>query len=183
MKLEELGPFPAELPVVIYDKTFFYPFMITSVVLDGPTYERMIEEAMGSNKALFIATSGSAKNLPNTHGVIAVPVRKVALSAGQIKVLLQGVSKGIARDYQITKRIATVEVVGQKNYNKIETSALASLLKERLQELSDLTSSIPQELIEPLETNANPYRFADLISSIIKIDNATAYRLFKIDDI
>ncbi len=60
---------------------------------------------------------------------------------------------------------------------------IISVLNEKLQQLSKIQNQIPQDLLKTVSETNEPYRVADLISSLLKLNKNISYNIFKEQDI
>jgi len=197
MQLNNYEPFPTTLPIIVEDSTFLYPFMITPLFLtrkediDAATY------AMENNSLVFITTTKEGhegarefKDI-NRVGVIGSIMRKVPIPDGRVKVLFQGLGKGqivsdnlnVVETDELIFQTATIDIIKNREYDEIKINAIISILNEKLQQLSKIQNQIPQDLLKTVSETAEPYRVADLISSLLKLNKSVSYNIFKEQDI
>ena len=192
MQLSNYEPFPTQLPIIIEDNMFLYPFMISPIFLTNQEDIDAATYAMEKNSLLFLTTTkegfeGSrADEDINMIGVIGSIMRKVHIPDGRVKILFQGLAKG-----EISSTIesitidessfqgATVELIKNETYNELKIKALVDVLNEKLQLLSKIYNSIPQDLLKTISETDEPYRIADLVSSLLKISKTEAYDIYK----
>jgi ATP-dependent Lon protease len=186
MKLSDYEEFPAILPVIVEDEIFLYPFMISPIFLTNQKDIDAATYAMDNNSLVFVASSIEGKegsrDLQNvySYGVIGSIMRKVHMPDGRVKILFQGLSRGrISQVIGGDINQAMIEQVHIQSYNKLKVDALMSVLKENIKSLSSVNSQFPSDLLKTLDENEEPNRIADLISSMLKLDKPTAYKLYK----
>jgi len=190
MQLSDYEPFPNTLPIIIEDNIFLYPFMINPMFLTHKEDIDSVILAMENNSLVFVTSTKIGKE--NTRsadaifefGVIGSIMRKVNLPDGRVKILFQGLTRGKLSSSSIEKYPnSLIEIVENRDYDESRIYAVMDLLREKMQELSSLNSSFPQDLLRTLNDNKDPYRVADLVSSMLKIDKDMAYKLYTEDDI
>jgi len=192
MQLSNYEPFPTQLPIIIEDNMFLYPFMISPIFLtdrediDAATY------AMERNSLLFLTTTkegfeGSrAKEEIHEIGVIGSIMRKVHIPDGRVKILFQGLAKGeiwsnmekIDLD-ELSFQSSMINLIENENYNELKIQALIGVLNEKLHLLSKIHNNIPIDLLKTISETDEPYRIADLVSSLLKISKTEAYDIYK----
>ncbi len=185
MQLSDYEAFPNILPIVVEDNIFLYPFMINPMFLskqediDAATY------AMENNSLLFVASSREGHEGERgfdsiyKHGVVGSVMRKVQMPDNQVKILFQGLARGVisqSKDNKYPK--AMVNLVANKSYDKVRVEALLDMLRSKMRQLSSINSSFPTDLLRTIDENSEPHRITDLISSMLKIDKAEAYKLY-----
>lgn len=196
MQLSNYEPFPTQVPVVIEDNLFLYPFMISPVFLSKKEDIDAVTYAMEKNSLILLTTTkegfeGSRID-DDVHriGVIGSVMRKVNLSDGRVKILFQGLAKG-----EIDAPLETMEMedavfqsslvrlIEQASYDVLKIQALSDILNEKIKMLSKVNNSIPSDLLKTISETDNPYRMVDLISSLLKLTKTEAYELYAQSDI
>jgi len=199
MQLSNYEPFPTQLPIIIEDNLFPYPFMITPIFLDKQEDINAATYAMEKNSLIFLTTTqeGSEGLREEEHlnpiGVIGSIMRKVNMPDGRVKVLFQGVAKGelaskitrvtIEDEENMEFQSAMINLIENKEYDELRVLALIDLLNEKLKLLSKVNSNIPSDLLKTISETNEPYRVADLISSLLKISKSQAYEIYAEENI
>ncbi|HIM93960.1 MAG TPA: endopeptidase La [Campylobacterales bacterium] len=196
MQLSNYEPFPTQLPLIIEDDIFLYPFMISPIFLKEQKDIDAATFAMEKNSLLFLTTtkdgSEGTRELDsiNKVGVIGSIMRKVHIPDGRVKILFQGLAKGeIAMPIEDIEfeslgfQSSLVNLIENREYSALKIEALISILNEKLQVLSKIYGNIPSDLLKTIAETDEPYRIADLVSSILKITKTEAYEIYKLEDI
>ncbi len=192
MQLKDYNKFPTELPILVDDELFFYPFMISPIFLTEKSDIDAVNRAMSENSLLFVTTTKPGHEEKRGFedifevGVVGSIMRKVDLNDGRIKVLFQGLAKAkIVDNKNIRDGVlsATIDIINNDSYQSIKIDALTGLLREKVRQLSQLTSTIPSDLVKTIEESTEPHRIADLISSMINLDKNEAYKLYTKENI
>jgi len=192
MQLSNYEPFPTQLPIIIEDNLFLYPFMISPIFLtkkediDAATY------AMEKNSLIFLTTTKDglegSRELEdiNEIGVIGSIMRKVHIPDGRVKILFQGLAKGeinsLIEDINIEDTLfqsATINLIENEFYEEIKVTALIGVLNEKLKKLSKIQNHIPSDLLKTISETDEPYRIADLVASLLKISKTDSYEIYK----
>jgi len=186
MQLSDYEEFPTVLPIIIEDELFLYPFMISPIFLNNQKDIDAVTYAMENNSLVFITSSVDGKEGSRdlqdvyAYGVIGSIMRKVNMSDGRVKILFQGLTKGrISEVLDSDINQAMIEQVEMQSYNPLKVDALMNILKENIKTLSSINSSFPADLLKTIDDNEDPNRIADLISSMLKLEKAIAYKLYK----
>jgi len=196
MQLSNYEPFPTQVPIIIEDELFLYPFMISPIFLtkkediDAATY------AMEKDSLILLTTTKEgfegSRDEENIHkiGVIGSIMRKVNIPDGRVKILFQGLAKGeIVSELErvevddISFQSAMVHLLENKSYDELRTNALIEVLNEKIKLLSKVNNSIPSDLLKTISETDNPYRTVDLVSSLLKLSKSEAYALYANADI
>lgn len=191
MELDNYDAFPQELPLIIEDEVFLYPFMIAPLFLSDNKNLEAVENAIDNNKLVIVAVSKSGKESDNRTqdsfydvGVIGNIMRKVSLPDGKIKVLFQGLAKGKITDFkEKTPSLCQVDILESKVYNHESVSTIIDVLRENVKKLSKLNPKFPSDLIKTIDENDDAIRIADLISSVLKLKKDEAYKLFSLENV
>jgi len=196
MQLSNYEPFPTQIPVVIEDSLFLYPFMISPIFLSKKEDIDAVTYAMEKNSLILLTTTKEgfegSRDEENIHkvGVIGSIMRKVNIPDGRVKILFQGLAKGKMHteleeivEEEITFQSSLVNVIEPQSYDELKIQALIEVLNEKMQLLSKANSNIPTDLLKTISETDNPYRIVDLVSSLLKLSKTDAYRMYEIDDV
>lgn len=185
MQLSNYGAFPATLPIVVEDDLFLYPFMISPIFLTHQKDIDAADDAMENNSLLFVTSSVAGKEGSRDFesmykvGVIGSIMRKVHIPDGRVKILFQGLARGIIlQEAEGPFNRAVIDIVKQEEYEKLKVDALMDILRDKVKQASTLSSRFPADLVRTIEENDEPSRIADLVSSMLKLDKETAYALY-----
>ncbi len=196
MQLSNYEPFPTELPVIIEDDLFLYPFMISPVFLTNAEDIEAVNFAMEKNSLIFLTTTKEgeegSREEENLHriGVIGSIMRKVNIPDGRVKILFQGMARGeLIGDLETIKledktfQNSMVHLLENKKYDELKISALVEILNEKIKLLSKVNNNIPADLLKTITETDDPYRIVDLVSSLLKLSKTDAYELYANDDV
>ncbi len=185
MQLSDYEKFPTTLPVIAEDEFFFYPFMISPIFLASQQDIDAVTEAMENNSLLFIASTQSGKEGERDFeslyalGVVGNIMRKVQMPDGRIKILFQGLARAQIVEPVSEKPLkAIISIVENDAYDGTRITALLDMLRAKIKQLSQMNSTIPTDLVKTIEENSEPYRIADLVSSMLTIQKEDAYKLY-----
>ena len=177
--------FPAQLPVIVEDELFLYPFMITPLFLSDEENIEALNLALESQSPILVvpakAQNEGARKFDAVYdaGVIGTVMRRVPLPDGRVKILFQGTSKGriISKVGQKPLR-AVVDVLHEKRPENTKSDALLTVLREKVRDLAALSHFFPPDLLKTIEESAEPSRVCDLILSSLRLKKKTAYEFF-----
>lgn len=175
--------YPAELPILVEDELFLYPFMITPIFLNDLANIKALDAALKNETMIFVAPSKfeGARGFDEIYdcGVIGTVMRKVPLPDGRIKILFQGYAKG-----KIIKRIAAkplramIDIILQENASGAKNDALLAVLKEKVKALANISHYFSPDLLRTIEEGTDSARICDLILNTIRVKKQTAYEFF-----
>ena len=177
--------FPAQLPVIVEDELFLYPFMITPLFLSDEENIEALNSALESQSPILVvparAQNEGARKFDAVYdaGVIGTVMRRVPLPDGRVKILFQGTSKGriVSKVGQKPLR-AVVDVLHEKRPENTKSDALLTVLREKVRDLAALSHFFPPDLLKTIEESAEPVRVCDLILSSLRLKKKTAYEFF-----
>jgi len=185
MKLSDYNSFPTDLPIIVEDELFLYPFMISPIFLDDEENIEAVDKALKDNSLILICSAKiGQENLRDFEaiykaGVVGTVMRKVALPDGRVKILFQGMAKGkIVVQKSLKPLSATVELIEDHMEKTPKSDAIMSVLKEKVKGLSAVSPLFPPDLLKTIEENSDINRVCDLISSAMKLKKDQAYELF-----
>ncbi len=191
MELDNYEAFPQNLPLIIEDEIFLYPFMIAPLFLGDEVNLAAVENAIENNKLVIVAVSkagreGEPRAKDNFYdvGVVGNIMRKVSLPDGKIKVLFQGLVKGRIQDFkEEIPDECFVDVLEAKPFTQDSIKTIIDVLREQVKKLSKINPKFPADLIKTIDENDDPVRIADLISSVLRVKKDEAYKLFAESDV
>ncbi len=185
MQLSDYEQFPTTLPIIAEDSFFFYPFMISPIFLSSQQDIDAVTEAMEHDSLLFVASTQSGKEGERdfeslyVYGVVGNIMRKVQMPDGRIKILFQGLARAqIVEPESEAPLKALISIVENRPYDTSRVSAILEMLRAKIKQLSQMNSTIPADLVKTIEENSEPYRIADLVSSMLTIQKDDAYKLY-----
>ena len=91
---------PTEIPIIVEDELFLYPFMITPLFLSDEENLHALDLAMQRETSVLVVPSkpqqDGARDFNSIYdaGVIGTIMRRVPLPDGRVKILFQGIDKG-----------------------------------------------------------------------------------------
>ena len=192
MELKNYESFPNKLPIIVENDIFLYPFMIAPIFLSDETNINAVKYAIDNNTLVLVTLSKPGFEDDDTNsedsfydvGVIGNIMRKVTLPDGRIKVLFQGLEKGVIKEFeQGNINFALTDVLKIKPVQEQNIGAIIDILREDIRKLSKISSKFPADLIKTIDENNDPVRIADLISSVMRLKKSDAYKLFKEEDV
>lgn len=185
MKITDYTAFPADIPIVVEDNLFLYPFMISPLFLADEGNIRAANEALEHNSLVMVCTAkvggeqGRDFNAIYPAGVIGSIMRKVELPDGRVKILFQGMQKGkILKELGSMPLRATIDLIQTQRSEAMKVEAALSVLREKITQLSSLSGQFPPDLLKTVEENSDVNRIIDLIASTMKLKKEQAYKLF-----
>lgn len=185
MKLSDYDSFPTDLPIIVEDEMFLYPFMISPIFLNDDENIEAVNKAIQNNTLIMVCSAKKGEEGKRDFeaiydaGVIGSIMRKVSLPDGRVKILFQGMAKGkILVQKSLSPLVATIELISSDIESSPKTDAIMSVLKEKVTALSHVSNYFPPDLLKTIEENSEISRVCDLVSSAMKLKKDQSYSLF-----
>lgn len=189
MKLSNYGEFPANIPVIVEDELFLYPFMISPLFLSDDENIAAATKAIEENTLVIVCPSKESHEAERTvdaiynAGVVGSIMRKVALPDGRVKVLFQGLARAkILNEVSAKPLIANVDILKGEDTHSLKTDALLEIVREKVRLLSGISNYFPADLLKTIEENHDYNRIIDLVCSTVKLKKEQAYTMFVEED-
>lgn len=182
---------PQTLPLLPVRDIVVFPYMIIPLFVGRESSIRSVEDALAKNRLIFLASQKdiSEENpTPDTiypTGTIAMIMRMRKLSDGRIKILIQGVSKGVIKSF--SKSNPSFEVAVEKLedtviQNPAETEPLIRTAKESIEKIIALGRPLSPDILLVLDDVSDPGKVADLIASNLGVKVQDAQRVLETQD-
>lgn len=175
----------ANLPIIVEDELFLYPFMITPIFLSDEKNIKALDMAINDNSAVMVVCSKLANSGERDfesiyeYGVIGNVMRRVAMPDGRVKILFQGLSRGkITQPISSDPLIAQIQSVGLEEFESSKIEAGLNVLKESVKSLSLLNHFFPPDLLRAIDDSNEASRVCDLVCSALHLKKDIAYGFF-----
>jgi ATP-dependent Lon protease len=183
---------PQTLPMLPVRDIVVFPYMIIPLFVGREASIRSVEEALGKNRLIFLASQREITEenpTPETIydvGTIAMIMRMRKLSDGRVKILVQGVAKGRIKSY--AKNSPSFEVAVEKiedvppSTSQVEYEALIRTAKEHIEKIIALGRVLSPDILLVLDDVTDPGRLADLIASNLGIKVSDTQKVLETHD-
>ena len=185
MQLSHYSSFPSDIPIIVEDELFLYPFMISPLFLSDDKNIAAAALAIENNSLVLVCPTlpdeEGSRDFEGIYkaGVVGSIMRKVSLPDGRIKVLFQGLARGkIVSEIESNPLVANVDIIENSIENDLKMDAVLEIVREKVRTLSQVSSYFPPDLLRTIEENHEHGRIADLICSSIKLKKDLAFELF-----
>ncbi|MBR8464917.1 endopeptidase La [Campylobacter sp. faydin G-140] len=185
MQINDNKILQTDLPIIVEDELFLYPFMITPLFLSDEENLRALDMALQNETPILVVPSkpqnDGSREFDGIYdaGVIGTIMRRVPLPDGRVKILFQGVDKGrIISQTNSNPLQAIVDIIHVNRPSAAKTDALIVVLREKVRELSQFSHFFPPDLLKTIEESAEATRVCDLISSALRLKKQIAYNFF-----
>jgi len=180
---------PDLLPMLPVRDTVIFPYMILPLFVGRESSIKAVDEALAKDRMIFLATqkvatddSPTPENI-YTVGTAAMVMKMLKLPDGRVKILVQGLAKGIIKEYIQEKPMFVVRIarvieppVGEI---ALETEALIRSVKEQSEKVLTLKGILSPDVLAILDQIEEPGRLADLVASNLKLKIEEAQRILE----
>ncbi len=175
---------PDVLPLLAVRDVVVFPNMVLPLFVGRETSVLAIEAALAQDRLLFLATQkDQAVENPEPDdiysvGTVSLILRMLKLPDGRLKILVQGKSKALIKDYTQERPFFQVglEVLPETAVAEIspEAEALMRNAREMSEKILTLKGIMSPDLLAILESIEDPGHLADLVAANLrlKIDEA-----------
>ncbi len=183
MQIEEMQNYPSNLPILVEDELFLYPFMITPIFISDSANMKALDLAIKNDSMLFVAPSklenGRSFDEIYDCGVVGTIMRKVPLPDDRVKILFQGYAKARIIKLLSNKPLeAQIELIKEENLEATKKEALLDVLKEKVRALANVSHYFSPDLLRTIDEGLDASRICDLILNTIRIKKHEAYEFF-----
>lgn len=183
MQIEEMQNYPLNLPILVEDELFLYPFMITPIFISDSANMKALELAIKNDSMIFVAPSKleNGRTFEEIYdcGVIGTIMRKVPLPDGRVKILFQGYAKAKITQALSNKPLeAKIDLIREENLENTKKEALLDVLKEKVRILANISHYFSPDLLRTIDEGMDASRICDLILNTIRVKKQEAYKFF-----
>ncbi|HET6842740.1 MAG TPA: endopeptidase La [Candidatus Angelobacter sp.] len=178
-----------KLPMMPIRDVVIFPYMMTPFIVGRESSVRALEEALGSDRKIFLATQHDASvDEPKPHeiyqvGTVANIVQNLKLPDGNIKVLVEGVERG--KILQLASNDGYFEATIRTVKYTAETTPIVESAMQRVQGLFDQYVKLCQSLnLEPIVITgmSDPAKLSDTIAQNLQLSIEEKQELLEIFD-
>ncbi len=194
MQVPEVPETPREYPLMPLRDIVIFPTMVLPLFVGRNFSIKAIEEASKRDKLIFL-TLQKEKDIEEPKeeeiykvGVIAHIIRVVPIEESRIKILAQGIKRGILKRLELRDDhyVALVEPVEEKEIEEkdltIEDKALMKSVKELLDKAISLGKQVIPDVVMIIREIEDPGKLADLIASILEMKSKEAQEILETID-
>ncbi|OGQ47735.1 MAG: endopeptidase La [Deltaproteobacteria bacterium RIFCSPLOWO2_02_44_9] len=175
---------PDTLPLLPIRDIVIFPFMIVPLFVGREKSINAVDAALTKDRLIFMTTQKDIsdeepppKGLYQT-GTVGIVMRMLKLPDGRVKILVQGLTRAIVKEYVQEKPayIVSIEKVKETTVSQppLEVEAMIRNVKEQLEKLASLGKVISPEIMMIIEGMNEPGRLADIVAANLglKIEDA-----------
>ncbi len=183
---------PTVLPLLPVRDVVIFTDMLLPLFIGREKSIHAMEEAVGKDKILFLATQKDpAVENPSPEqiykiGTVGRILRMLKLPDGRLKALVQGIAKARIIEYtrKRTSYRVKVEVIKELPAAKVglEGEALMRNVREQCEKILSLRGEMTADINTILETIEDPGKLADLVASNLRLKIEDAQALLELVD-
>ncbi len=169
---------PDVIPLLPIRDIVIYPYMMIPLFIGRELSINAVNEALERDRHIFLVVQkDAAEDDPAPDdlyrvGTVATILRMLKLDDGRVKILVQGMTKGILQEFvredpYFETRIEKV-IEPQVIEVSIEVEALMRNVKEKIEQILNL-KSLPPEIVMVTDNVADPGVLADLVASNLRL--------------
>jgi len=194
MHVPQIPPEPREYPLMPLRDIVVFPTMVLPLFVGRNFSIKAVEEASKGDKLIFL-TLQKDKDIEEPGeddlykvGIIAHVLRVVPIEENRIKVLVQGIKRGILKRMELRDGYYTalVEPVDEKEIGEkeltIEDKALMKSVKELLDKAISLGKQVIPDIVMIIRDIEDPGKLADLVASILEMKSKEAQEVLETFD-
>ncbi|MEJ5166671.1 MAG: endopeptidase La [Thermoanaerobaculia bacterium] len=189
---EEKFKIPDLLPLLPLKDTVIFPGAMVPLFIGRQKSMRAVDDALASNRMILLSSQKSPEiEDPKPEdifsvGTVSIILRMVKLSEGQVRILIQGISR--AKIDMVTKTDphlqAKITLINEEEVPKdsIEVQALIRTVLENLEKLVSMGKPFSEELKAMAQNIEQPGRLADFISSNLDLKVPESQEILELID-
>ena len=169
---------PDVIPLLPIRDIVIYPYMMIPLFIGRELSINAVNEALERDRHIFLVVQkDAAEDDPAADdlyrvGTVATILRMLKLDDGRVKILVQGMTKGILQEFvreepYFETRIEKV-IEPQVIEVSIEVEALMRNVKEKIEQILNL-KSLPPEIVMVTDNVVDPGVLADLVASNLRL--------------
>ena len=169
---------PDVIPLLPIRDIVIYPYMMIPLFIGRELSINAVNEALERDRHIFLVVQkDAAEDDPATDdlyrvGTVATILRMLKLDDGRVKILVQGMTKGILQEFvreepYFETRIEKV-IEPQVVEVSIEVEALMRNVKDKIEQILNL-KSLPPEIVMVTDNVVDPGVLADLVASNLRL--------------
>ncbi len=170
---------PDIIPLLPIRDIVIYPYMMIPLFIGREMSINAVNEALERDRHIFLVVQKDAtEDEPAADdlyrvGTVATILRMLKLDDGRVKILVQGMTKGILQEFMrqepyFETRIEKV-IEPQVIEVSIEVEALMRNVKEKIEQILNL-KSLPPEIVMVTDNVVDPGILADLVASNLRLE-------------
>jgi len=178
---DELTELPAELPVLPLKNTVLFPYLLSPLLVNTPTSQRLIDDVLVRPDRLMVCTAvkRELQGPPGADDVYAVGtvlriVKMLKFPDDSYRLLVQGVARVELKTFTaeepfLRAEIKRIEETGEGD-DSVEMTALVRSVAQQFSQLVAESSRLPDELQVLVANLGDASKLSDLVASNLDLD-------------
>lgn len=179
------------IPVLPLRDVVVYPYMVVPLFVGRDRSIKALEVAMAADKQILLVTQkNSAEDQPTEKsmfdtGTLATVLQLLKLPDGTVKVLVEGVKRGIVTRFIDNKEyfLADVKLIEDTNTTEREVEIFIRSLKSQFEQYVKLNRKIPAEIMASILAIDDGSRLGDTIAAHLSIKLEEKQSLLEMDNL
>ncbi len=183
---------PAELPILPLRGLVVYPETAVPLSVGQPRSVKLVDDVMAGEDRLIglVASKNPENETPGPEelyrvGTVANVHRLFRAPDDTIRLLVQGVVR--FRIVEFTQEEpylkARVEIDPVQGEESVEIEALVRKVQDQFKDITDMVSSVPQELVDAVMSLEDPLQIVNTVANFQRLDLEDAQELLELDSI
>ncbi|MFO7943221.1 MAG: endopeptidase La [Anaerolineales bacterium] len=189
---DQFEKIPREIPILPLRGLVVYPETAVPLTVGQPRSIKLVDDVVSRDDRLIglVASKDPRDEKPGPEdlyrvGTVANVHRLFRTPDGNIRLLVQGIKR--INILEITEKEpylkAKIEVNSSQVETGIEIDALVRQVQDQFKEITDMVSSIPQELVDAVMSLEDPLQIVYTIANFQRMDLEDAQELLELDTI
>ncbi|HPR62820.1 MAG TPA: endopeptidase La [Thermoanaerobaculia bacterium] len=180
---------PDRLPIVPIKDVVIFPYTVLPLSIGRERSVHAVDEALSGHRMIFFVSQKDAeKEEPSPEdifdvGTVAVVVRMMKLLDGQMRILVQGVTRGKIETLTQTDPSfsAKIQILEDKKVEEetIVVEALIRAVKQNLEKVVSQGKTISPDIVALATDQNNPGRLADLVAANLDLKVSEAQTILE----
>lgn len=180
---------PDVIPLLPIRDIVIYPYMMIPLFVGREISVNAVNEALARDRHIFLVVQkDAAEDDPEAGdlyrvGTVATILRMLKLDDGRVKILVQGLTKGVVEEVLREKpylEVRVEKVIEQQVAElSIEVEALMRSVKEKIEQILNL-KNLPPEIVMVTDNVVDPGVLADLVASNLRLNIGESQSILEI---
>ncbi|HOV62388.1 MAG TPA: endopeptidase La [Spirochaetia bacterium] len=191
MKLKPLmaGQLKEDFPLVPLKEIVVFPHMVVPFFVGRPASIKAVEEAIAGDRLIFLACQKNQSETPedsdiHTVGTVSKILQMLKLPDGTIRVLAEGMRRGIIVKFLKQKEVSQVRIKPITETRELgpETSALMGTVLESFKRYAQLNKKISPDVVSSVERAEYPDKLIDIICAQMNLKLEKKIEILSFED-
>jgi ATP-dependent Lon protease len=186
-----LDEIPKELPILPLRGVVVYPHTGVPLTIGQPRSIKLVDDVVSGDRLVgLVASRDPELETPGPDdlyqvGTVASVHRLFRAPDGTIRLLVQGLARIRVTEFIETEPYLKAKVEGYPEFEEddLEVEALARSVQGQFQQIAELVSTIPEELVNSILDLDSPLQTAYLVSNFQRLELKEAQEMLELDSL